>query len=97
MNIQPIDNRVVIEQTKKEDVLKSGIIIPEVSSKKNNRGIVVAVGNGKLLPDGKRADMTVKVGDNIIFQSFTSLVAIEEKEYMIIGEEDILAIIKERE
>ena len=97
MNIQPLDNRVVIEQTKKEDVLKSGIIIPEVSSKKNNRGIVVAVGNGKLLPDGKRADMTVKVGDNIIFQSFTSLVAIEEKEYMIIGEEDILAIIKERD
>ena len=79
----------------KEEVLKSGIIIPDTASQeKNDRGTVVAVGPGKVLENGQRAEMTVKNGDKVIFSSYSSPVEIDDKKYLIIREDDILAVLE---
>jgi len=86
MNIQPLDDRVLIEPTSKEEQTKSGIVIPDTSDKeKPEQGKVIAVG----------PKATVKVGDVVLFTKYgPNEVKINNKEYLIAKEEDILAIIK---
>ncbi|MBU0974982.1 co-chaperone GroES [Patescibacteria group bacterium] len=94
MQIKPLGDRVVLELMPKEEVLKSGIIIPDTASQeKNDRGTVVAVGPGKILENGQLAAMNVIVGDKVIFSSYSSPVEIDDKKYLIIREDDILAVL----
>jgi len=93
--IKPLDDRVLIEPISKEEQTKSGIVIPETADKeKPEQGKVIAVGEGKIDNNGNRIPMTVKVGDVVLFTKYgPNEVKIDNKEYLIAKEEDILAII----
>ncbi len=96
MKIQPLGNRVVLKALPEEEVSKGGIILPETAEKeKPEQAEVVAVGPGKLLDDGKRSEIEVKVGDKVLFSKYSPTeVKLDEEEYLIVGEEDILGIIE---
>jgi len=97
MNINPLGDRVVIEPTKeKGGKLKSGLYLPETADKERpEQGTVFAVGPGKLLEDGKRAPVSVKKGDTVLFSKYgPNEFKVDGKEYLIAREEDILAILK---
>ncbi|MBD3282290.1 MAG: co-chaperone GroES [Candidatus Portnoybacteria bacterium] len=94
--IKPLDDRVVIEPTSKEEKTKSGIVLPDTAEKeKPEQGKVIAVGPGRFNAEGKRMPMSVKKGDIVLFTKYgPSEVNVGKKEYLICKEEDILAIIK---
>lgn len=96
MQIRPLGDRVVVKPVSKEEVTKSGIVIPEtVEKERPEQGEVVAVGPGRVMDNGQRAVMDVKVGDKIIFSKYgPSEIKVEKEEYLIIKEEDILAILQ---
>lgn len=95
MNIRPLDDRVLIEPISKEEQTKSGIVLPDTAEEKPEQGRVVAVGSGKIDAEGRRIPMTVKVGDVVLFTKYgPNEVKIDNKEYLIAKEEDILAIIE---
>lgn len=96
MQIRPLGDRVVVKPVSKEEVTKSGIVIPEtVEKERPEQGEVVAVGPGRVMDNGQRAAMDVKVGDKIIFSKYgPSEIKVEKEEYLIIKEEDILAILQ---
>ncbi|PKG42169.1 co-chaperone GroES [Psychroflexus sp. MES1-P1E] len=89
LNIKPLADRVLIEPQAAETKTASGIIIPETAKEKPQRGKVVAVGNGK-----KKHTMTVKVGDIVLYGKFSGTeLKYEENDYLIMREDDILAIV----
>ena len=96
MKIRPISDYVVVEPRKRENKTKSGIVLPDtVEKEKPQEGVVIAVGAGRLLETGKHAVMQVKVGDMVLFSKYSPTeVKIEGKEYYVIKEDDILAVIK---
>ncbi len=92
--IKPIGDRVVVELEKQEEKTQSGIILPDSAKEKQSQGIVVAVGNGAVLPNGERAELEVAVGDRIIFSQYGgSEVKYNGVEYLILRESDILAVL----
>ena len=92
--IKPLGDRVVIKPAEADTKTKSGIVIPDTSKEKPQKGQVVAVGTGKLLDNGQRAAMEVKVGDNVIFNKYAGTeVKVDDVEYLVIRESDILAIL----
>jgi chaperonin GroES len=98
INIKPLADRVVVRPLTDEEagnVSKSGIIIPDTAKKdKPEQGIVVAVGAGKWNEDGdQRLTLEVKVGDRVIFRTWGEATKLDEKEYWILSESDVLAII----
>jgi len=94
MNLQPIGDKVIIERLEAEKKTKGGIILPESAKEKPQEGKVVAVGKGKTMKNGKVVSPAVKAGDKILFGKYSgSEVKVEEKEYLIIDVDDILAII----
>lgn len=94
MNLKPLGDRVVIMPRKPEEKTKGGIFLPDTATKdKPLLGKVMAVGSGKILEDGSRAPMEVKVDDEVIFSKYAGTeVKIEGEDYLIMREEDILAI-----
>lgn len=91
--IKPISNYVVLEPLK-EEVKKGGIILPDTASKdKSEQGRVVAVGPGLIAEDGKKIPVQVKKGDSVIFQGWPQRVKIDGRDFIIIKESDIMAII----
>lgn len=90
----PLGDRVVVEQFKtQEEVTKAGIIIPEVTQERPDSGIVLAVGQGTLLEDGRRVPMETKVGDTVIFGKYAgSTIEVDDKELLIMRECDILMV-----
>ena len=96
MNLQPLSNHVLLEPVE-EQITKSGIVIPDTAEKKKkSRAKVVAVGTGKLNDKGEHLPISVKVGDMVLFKEpwgEESKLKIEGKEYMLVEEDDILAII----
>ena len=96
MTIKPLDDRVLIEPISQEEKTKSGIVLPDtVDKEKPEQGKVVAVGLGRINSNGKRIPMSIKKGDVVLFTKYgPSEVKINNKEYLIAKEEDILAIIK---
>ncbi len=93
--IKPLGDRVVIEALAKEEVTKSGIVLPDTVKEKPQEGKVVAVGTGRTLENGQKVALDVKVGDKVIFSKYAGTeVKVEGKEYLIINERDILAIIE---
>lgn len=91
--VKPLGDRIIIEVAEVELKTKSGIIVPETSKEKPQKGKVVAVGNGKMLDNGTRVAPEVKVGDLVIFNKYAgSEIKVDDKDYLVIRESDILAI-----
>ena len=92
MAIKPLDERVVIEPVEAEEKTAGGIILPDNAKEKPMRGKIVAAGPGKLLDNGKRAEMSVKKGDEVIYGKYAGTeVKVKGKEYVIIRERELLA------
>ena len=92
--IKPLADRVVIEALAKDEVTKSGIVLPDTAKEKPQEGKVIAVGGGKLSDNGTRLALEVKVGDKVLFSKYAGTeVKVDGKEYLILGERDILAIL----
>jgi chaperonin GroES len=95
MKIRPLHDRVLVERLEEKEVKKGGIIIPDTAKEKPQEAKVIAVGTGKLTDDGKKLPMDVKVGDRILFGKYSgSEVRLDDKEYLILREEDVLAILE---
>ena len=95
MNITPLYDRVVLKRTEAAETVKSGIIIPDTAKEKPIEGKVIAVGKGKVADDGKLIKMEVKVGDKVLFSKYGgNEVKIDDQEYLIMREDDILGIIE---
>ena len=96
MNLKPLNDRLIVEPAVKEEVTKMGIIIPDtVDKERPEQGVVIAVGPGKLLENGTRSTMSVKVGDKIVFKKYSpDEVKIDGKEYLVISESDAIAILE---
>ncbi len=97
MQIRPLADHILIEPLKQEEKTKSGILLPETAEKERpEQGKVVAVGPGKMTDEGKLVPMEVKPGDVVLFTKYgPNEVKIDEKDYLIAKEEDILAIVEQ--
>ena len=94
MNIKPLGDRVVIKVKEEEETTKSGIVLPGSAKEKPQEGTIMAVGSGEII-DGKKVALEVKVGDNIFFSKYSGTeVKIDEEEYLILRQSDILAIVQ---
>ena len=95
MKIRPLHDRLLVERLEEKEVKKGGIIIPDTAKEKLQEAKVIAVGNGKVTDEGKKIPLDVKAGDKILFGKYSgSEVKIEDKEYLIMREEDVLAILE---
>lgn len=95
MKIRPLHDRILVKRMEEQEVRKGGIIIPDTAKEKPQEGKVIAVGNGKVSEDGKRIPLDVKSGDKILFGKYSgNEVKIEDEEYVILREEDVLAILE---
>jgi chaperonin GroES len=94
MKIRPLHDRILVERIEAQDVGRGGIIIPDTAKEKPQEGKVIAVGNGKMTDEGKRITLDVHAGDRILFGKYSgSEVTVEDAEYVIMREEDVLAIL----
>ncbi|NIT36515.1 MAG: co-chaperone GroES [candidate division Zixibacteria bacterium] len=95
-DVRPLGDRILVKRVEEEEVMKGGIIIPDTAKEKPQRGEVMAVGLGRLDEDGKRVPLDVKVGDSILFGKYAgNEVTIDDEEYLIMREEDVLAVVVE--
>ena len=90
--LTPLGDRVVVRPLEKEEVTKSGIVLPDTAKEKPQEGEIIAVGPGRLTDDGKRLTMELKKGDRVLFSKYAGTeVKLEETEYLILRESDVLA------
>jgi len=95
MKVRPLHDRILVERLEEKEVKKGGIIIPDTAKEKPQEGKVIAAGNGKVGDNGKKIPLDVKAGDKILFGKYSgSEVKIDDKEYLIMREEDVLAILE---
>jgi chaperonin GroES len=96
MTLKPLNDYVVIKPITAEKITKSGIVLPDtINKEKPEQGEIIAIGNGKLLDNGQRGSMSVKIGDKVMFRKYSpDEIKIEEKEYLIIRESDIMLILE---
>ena len=91
-NVTPLQDRALVRRLEEKEIAKGGIIIPDTAKEKPQEGEVIAVGTGKLSSKGRRIALEVKPGDRILFGKYTgSEIKIDEQEYLILREEEILA------
>jgi chaperonin GroES len=94
MKIRPLGDRVVVKRVKEEEKTKGGIIIPDTAKEKPVEGLVIAVGNGKPLKDGKIRPLDVKPGDRILFGKYSGTeVKLDGEDHIIMREDDLLAVL----
>ncbi|OIJ11349.1 co-chaperone GroES [Anaerobacillus alkalilacustris] len=92
--LKPLGDRIVIEQVETEEKTASGIVLPDTAKEKPQEGRVVAVGSGRILESGERVALEVKEGDKVIFSKYAGTeVKLDGKEYLILRENDVLAIV----
>lgn len=95
MNLKPLGDKVIVEVLAEQEKTKGGIILPDTAKEKPQEAKVRAVGSGKLLPSGKVVPPDVKVGDTILFGKYSgNEVKVIDKEYLILSQDDILAVVK---
>ena len=95
MKIRPLHDRIVVKREEEREVKKGGIIIPDTAKEKPQEGKVIAVGNGKVTEEGKKVPLDVKAGNRILFGKYSgSEVKIDDEDYLIMKEDDVLAIIE---
>lgn len=93
LNIRPLGDKVILQRVEAEETTSGGIVLPDSAKEKPKRGVVLAVGNGRLLDDGTRSDMQVKKNDEVLFTSYAGTeIKVGSDEYMIMDETDILGI-----
>ena len=94
MNIRPLHDRLIVKRFDEEEKTKGGIIIPDNAKEKPQQGEVIAVGNGKVLEDGKKVPLEVKKGDRVLFGKYSGTeIKIDGNEYLMMREHDILGIV----
>lgn len=92
LKLRPLDDRVVVEASEAEEVTAGGIVLPDAAQEKPQRGMIVAVGPGRLLDSGSRGDLSVTIGDEVIYGKYGgSDIEIDGDEFKILRESDILA------
>jgi chaperonin GroES len=92
--LRPLHDRILVKRVEEEEVRRGGIIIPDTAKEKPQEGKVIAVGTGKVTDDGKKIPLDVKAGDRILFGKYSgSEVKIDDEEYLIMKEEDVLGIL----
>jgi chaperonin GroES len=95
MKIRPLHDRIIVKRMEEQEVRKGGIIIPDTAKEKPQEGKVIAVGTGKVNDEGKKIPPDVKAGDRILFGKYSgSEVKVDDEEYLILKEEDVLGIIE---
>lgn len=95
MKIQPLADRIMVKVLEAKEVTKGGIVLPDTAKEKPQEAEVIAVGKGKVSNDGKTITPEVKIGDKILFGKYSGTeITLDAKEYLILKEEDILAVVK---
>jgi chaperonin GroES len=93
--LKPLNDKILLKRLEAESKTKSGIVLPETAKEKPKRGTVIAIGDGKMLDDGTRAKFQVKKGDEVIFASYAGTeVKIDNEEFLILSEDEVLAVIE---
>jgi chaperonin GroES len=93
--LKPLGDRVVIQPTAREEVTKSGILLPDSAKEKPQEGTILAAGPGKILDDGKREAMDVKEGDRVLYSKYAGTeFKVDGEELLIVSQKDILAIVE---
>ncbi|NLK51963.1 MAG: co-chaperone GroES [Syntrophomonadaceae bacterium] len=96
MKLNPLGDRVVVKVIEAEEKTKSGIVLPDTAKEKPQAGQVIAVGTGRLMENGQRVPLEVKVGDRIVFARYGGTeIKMDDDEYLILNERDILAVVTE--
>jgi chaperonin GroES len=94
MDLRPLHDRVLIRRVEEQETIRGGIIIPDSAKEKPQQGEVIAAGSGKILENGERVELDVKAGDRILFGKYSgSEIKIEGQEYLILREDEILAVL----
>jgi chaperonin GroES len=94
VKVKPLDDRVLVHPSEAEEVTAGGIVLPDAAREKPQRGKVIAAGPGKLLENGKRADMEVKVGDQVVYGKYSGTeIELSGETYVILRESDILGVL----
>ncbi len=95
MKIRPLADRILVERMEAENKTAGGIVLPDTAKEKPKQGKVVAAGKGRTLDDGSVKELQVKKGDKVLFTSYVGTdITIEGKEYLIMDEKDVLAVIE---
>ncbi|MCH7812601.1 MAG: co-chaperone GroES [Planctomycetes bacterium] len=95
LNIRPLGDKVIVKRVEAEEVTAGGIVLPDSAKEKPKRGVVQAIGNGRLLDSGERSTMQVKKNDEVLFTSYAGTeIKVSGDEYLIMDESDILGVIQ---
>jgi len=95
MNLRPLHDRVIVKRLEEERTTAGGIVIPDSATEKPSRGEVLAVGNGKILDDGSKRELDIKVGDKVLFGKYSgNEVKVDGEELLVMREDDIMAVIE---
>lgn len=95
MKVVPLNDKIVVKRLEAEDKTAGGIVLPDTAKEKPKQGKVISTGDGKMLDSGKRAPFQVKEGDRVLFTSYAgNEVTVDGQEYLIMTEEDILAVVE---
>src|SRR5687767_15994819 len=93
INIRPLNDRIIARRLEEQEQMRGGLYIPDTAKEKPQEGEVLAIGNGKLLEDGTKVPLDVRVGDRILFGKYTGTdIKIEGEDVLILREEDVLAV-----
>jgi chaperonin GroES len=94
-SLRPLGDRVVIKPTPREEMTKSGIVLPDTAKEKPQEGEIIAAGPGKIGDDGKREPMDVSVGDKVLYAKYAGTeFKVDDEELLIVSQKDILAIVE---
>jgi len=94
MKVRPLHDRVLLKRIEQKEMVKGGIIIPDTAKEKPMEGEVISVGPGKMMEDGRRSALDVKAGDRVLFGKYAGTeIKIDDEEYVIMREEEILAVL----
>ena len=94
MNLRPLGDRVVVKPIEREEMTKSGIVVPDTAKEKPQEGLIEAVGTGRILDNGTKVPLEVNVGDRVLYAKYAgNEFKLDEIEYLIISEKDVLAIV----
>src|ERR1700730_15189147 len=94
MQLKPLGDRVVLEPVEREEMTKSGIVLPDTAKEKPQEGIVKAVGSGRILDNGTKVPMELQLGDKVLYAKYAGNgFKLDETDYLIISEKDVLAVV----
>jgi chaperonin GroES len=94
LNIRPLGDKVIVKRVEAEEKTAGGIVLPDTAKEKPKRGVVLAVGTGRLLDDGTRSQMQVKKDDEVVFTSYSGTeIKVNGEDYLIMEETDILGVV----